>query len=61
MAKSFFRNISKNFCVYLLTIANIIHALDNDAFDWLLWLSIALSGISVVLCAIAARGGDTHD
>lgn len=61
MAKRFFKNISQNFCIYLLTIVNITHAIVNAAFDWLLWFSIALSTLSVVLCAVTAYRGGADD
>lgn len=61
MAKRFFKNVSQNFCVYLLTVANITHAIVNAAFDWLLWLSIALCALSIILCAVTACRGVTDD
>lgn len=59
MAKRFFKNIAQNFCIYFLTIANLIHAIHAQCFDWLLWISLALSVLSVILCLIRAAKGET--
>lgn len=60
MVKRFFQEISKNFCIYLLGIANLIHAIQTHCFDWLLWVSLILCGVSVVLSFLCAyRGGET--
>lgn len=61
MAKRFFKNVSQNFCIYFLTIANITHAIVNATFDWLLWLSIILCGLSLTLCAVTAYRSGAGD
>lgn len=61
MVKRFIKNILQNFCIYLLTLANIIHAISNNSVDWLLWLSIILCGLSVALCAMTAYRSGTDD
>lgn len=59
MIKRFFQNVSKSFCVYLLTALNLIHALQHNSFDWLLWVSLGLSVLSLILnIATAAKEGD---
>ncbi len=54
MMKRFFRNLSKSFCIYLLVILNILHAIQIQSYDWLLWASIILAGLSLLLNAISA-------
>lgn len=61
MTKRFFKNVLQNFGIYLLTLANIVHAVSNHSCDWLLWVSIALCGLSIALCAVTARKGGTDD
>lgn len=43
MAKAFFKNISKSFCIYLLAFANFAHAIQENNVDWLCWITIGLS------------------
>ena len=62
MLKRFLKNISQSFCIYLLVILNLIHAIQNNRFDWLLWASLGLAAISLVLNIVSAmRGGDRND
>lgn len=56
MAKAFFKNISKSVCVYLLAIANLVHAAETDSIDWLCWTTIGLCGLSLVLAYATAKG-----
>lgn len=58
MPKKIFKRLKENFCVYLLVAANLIYAVKNNCFDWLLWLSIGLCILSVVFCFIFAYGGN---
>ena len=58
MAKRFFKSISQSFCIYLLTALNLIHAVQNKSYDWLLWASLGLSVLSLVLSIISAVQGD---
>lgn len=61
MLKRFFKNISQSFCIYLLASANLFHAIQNETFDWLLWLSMGLVGLSLILALIdAIHGGDSE-
>lgn len=58
MTKRFFKNISQSFCIYLLALLNLIHAIEHQTFDWLLWVSLALVAVSLVLNLVsAAKGG----
>ena len=55
MVKRFFKNLSQSFCVYLLSALNLIHAIEKQDYDWLLWVSLALTLLSLVLnltCAL---------
>lgn len=61
MVKEFFRRLSHNFCLYLLAIMNLIHAIEHRSFDWLLWVSLALVLLSVVLNLICVLKGDSAD
>jgi hypothetical protein len=54
-------DISKSFCVYLLTCLNLIHAIQTGSYDWILWASLGLSGLSLVLSALAAIKGVPTD
>lgn len=54
MVKKFFQNLSKNFCIYLLATFNLIHALQQQSFDWLLWVSLGLVALSLVLNFVSA-------
>lgn len=56
MAKAFFKNISKSFCIYLLAFANFAHAIQENSVDWLCWITIGLCGLSLVLAYVAAEG-----
>lgn len=58
MLKRFFNNISQSFCIYLLVILNLIHAIQNNRYDWLLWVSLGLAALSLVLNIVdATKGG----
>ena len=58
MLKRFFKNLSQSFCIYLLAILNLIHAIQNNSSDWLLWVSIGLTALSLVLNVVdAIKGG----
>ena len=61
MLKRFIRNLSHSYCIYILAIANVVYALQKNSFDWLLWLSVALSVLSILLNLICAiRKEETH-
>lgn len=60
MLQRFLKTISRGFCIYLLAMLNLIHAIQTQTYDWLLWVSLALVVLSLILALIgAARGGDT--
>lgn len=61
MVKNFFKKISQNFCVYLLTALNLTRAIQTSNYDWLLWVSLALSVASLVLCVILAIKEERSD
>lgn len=54
MGKRILRNLSSSFCIYLLAILNLIHAMQTSSYDWLLWCSLALAALSLVLNIAAA-------
>lgn len=54
MVKKFFQNLSKSFCIYLLAAFNLIHALQQQSFDWLLWISLGLVVLSLILNLVSA-------
>lgn len=59
MIKRFFKNLSQSFCIYLLAALNLIHAVQNHSYDWLLWVSLILVAVSFVLNLVSAiKGGD---
>ena len=61
MAKRFFKNLSNSFCIYLLAMFNLIHAVQTNTFDWLLWVSLALTGVSLAMnLVLAIKGGDVR-
>ena len=61
MVKNIFKKIAQNFCIYLLTAMNLIHAIQKNAYDWLLWASVALAVVSLALCIISAvKEGQDH-
>ena len=61
MVRNIFKKIAQNFCIYLLTAMNLIHAIQKNTYDWLLWASAALTAISLVLCIISAvKEGKEH-
>ena len=60
MLKHFFKNIARSFCVYLLAALNLIHAIQQNHYDWLLWTSLFLVALSLILnLASAISGGNT--
>lgn len=60
MIKRFFKNLSQSFCIYLLAALNLIHAVQNHSYDWLLWVSLILVAASFALNLVSAiKGGDT--
>lgn len=62
MLKRFFKNISKSFCIYLLAIFNLIHAIQNNSYSWMLWVSLGLTALSLVLSIVdAIKEGDRND
>ena len=62
MLKRFFKNISNSFCIYLLAICNMIHAIQNNSYDWLLWVSLGLCVLSLALSVVdAIKGGAKND
>ena len=61
MLKRFFRTVSQGFCIYLLAALNLVHAIQTQVFDWLLWISLALAALSLALALVGAiRGGDSN-
>ena len=59
MVKRFFKNLSNSFCIYLLVILNLIHAVQTNTYDWLLWVSLALTAVSLAMnLALATKGGN---
>ena len=61
MLNRFFQNLSQSFCVYLLAALNLIHAIQQNRYDWLLWVSLFLVVVSLILnLASAISGGDTN-
>ena len=54
MVKNIFKKITQSFCLYLLAVLNLIHAIETNSYDWLLWMSVALTVISLALCIISA-------
>lgn len=61
MVKRFFKNLSQSFCIYLLAALNLIHAIQKQDYDWLLWVSLALALLSLALALIAAVKEDETD
>lgn len=62
MLKRILKNISQSFCIYLLAALNLIHAIQTEHYDWLLWASIALTALSFGLNIVSAiRGGKADD
>ena len=61
MLKRFFKNLSHSFCIYLLAVFNLIHAVQNNSYDWLLWVSIALTAVSLILSIVDARNGSAEN
>ena len=61
MLKRFLKTICHSFCIYLLAVMNLIHAIQTQTYDWLLWVSLALVALSLILALIGAvNGGDTE-
>lgn len=61
MAKRFFKNISQSFSTYVLATLNVAHAIKNQSYDWLLWLSLALVSLSLILSLVSAiKGGEEN-
>lgn len=56
MFKKILRNLSGSFCIYFLAAANIIHAIETECFDWLLWLSVCLCALSIILTIVYSAG-----
>ena len=61
MMGRFFKNISQSFCIYLLAMFNLIHAVQKQDYDWLLWVSLGLAALSLVLNIVAAAKGGSED
>lgn len=61
MAKRIFKNISKSFCIYLLAVLNLIHSVQHQSFDWLLWASTGLVALSLALNIVSAVYGGKDD
>lgn len=62
MLKRFFKNISHSFCIYLLAVCNMINAVQSNSYDWLLWVSLGLTALSLVLSIVdAIKGGTKND
>lgn len=61
MLKRFLKNISHSFAIYLLAMFNLIHAIENKSYDWLLWVSVGLTMLSIILNLISAIKGDEHN
>ena len=61
MLKRFLKTISRSFCIYLLAALNLIHAIQTQTYDWLLWVSLALVALSLILALISdTNGGDAE-
>lgn len=56
--KKIIRGLADNFCLYLLAALNIVHAIQHQTFDWLLWVSVALTVLSIVLTVVCASRED---
>ena len=54
MIARFFRSLSRSFCLYPLAFLNLMHAIEHQSFDWLLWVSLALAALSVILSLVEA-------
>lgn len=61
MIVRFFRNLWSNFCLYLLVFLNLMHAIEKQSYDWLLWVSLILAVLSVMLNFILAVKGDKQN
>ena len=54
MTKQILQIIRSNFCIYLLSAMNLVHAIQTNSYDWLLWASLALSVTSVIMGLLSA-------
>lgn len=54
MVKRIFKKFSQSFCIYLLAALNLIHAVEKQDYDWLLWVSLALALLSLALDLMSA-------
>ncbi len=61
MFHRFCKTLSKNFCIYLLAGFNLIYAIINKSYDWLLWVSVGLVVLSLILNLISVAKGDDND
>ena len=61
MLKRLFKNLSQSFCVYLLAGLNLIHSIQQNHYDWLLWTSLALVLLSLILNLATAISGGNAD
>jgi len=61
MIARFFLNLSQSFCLYLLVFLNLMHAIEHQSYDWLLWVSLILAALSVLLNFILAVKGDKQN
>ena len=61
MIERFFKHISQSFCAYLLAAFNLIHAVQKQDYDWLLWVSLGLALLSLVLDLICAIKEDKEN
>jgi len=61
MISRFFKNLSQSFCIYLLAALNLIHAIQKQSYDWLLWVSLILVMVSIALNLISAIKGEQEN
>lgn len=61
MKNKILSNLASGFCIYLLTVLNVIHAIQTNTFDWILWASVGLSSLSAVLAVVSGMKGGKCD
>ncbi len=53
--KKIMKALPQNLGLYTLTALNLIYAICNRSFDWLLWASVGLTAAAAILSIIAER------
>ncbi len=53
--KKIMKALPQNLGLYTLTALNLIYAIHNQSFDWLLWASVGLTAAATTLSIIAKR------